>query len=206
MLHGAVSLLWQSKELSDREIVAELRVRYGSAGQGEKFRLRLRCRRRRSEDSPSEFAQEVERLTTLAYPEAGLEVRDPLARDVFIENLDNPGLTNKMREREPATLRDAVKTTIKLETSTPCRAEIKQKDIKPRLAKAAQETIVRCPRPGQSTAKQENSPRTTTSTRLTILEPAASTTKASLRLSSNQQHDRVIQRRTSTAFDNASII
>ena len=122
LVDGAATLLWQSKESSYQEIVAKLRARYGSAGQGEKFRLQLRCRRRRSGESPPEFAQEVERLTALAYPEAGLEMRDLLAGDVFIENLDNLGLTFKVREREPATLRDAVTTVIKS-----WRAEINKK-------------------------------------------------------------------------------
>jgi len=85
-------------------------------------------------------------------------MRDLLAHDVFIENLDNPGLTFKVREREPATLRDAVTTVIKLETLVESRNQ--QKDIKPRLARAAQETTVTRPRPGQSTVKQEK-PRTT---------------------------------------------
>jgi len=153
LVDGAATLLWQSKESSYKEIVAKLRARYGSAGQGEKFRLQLRCRRRRSGESPPEFAQEVERLTALAYMGAGLEMRDLLAGDVFIENLDNPGLTFKVRQREPATLQDAVTTVIKLETLMESRNQ--QKDIKPRLARAAQEATVTRLQPGQSTVKQD---------------------------------------------------
>lgn len=111
----AGSLLWQNEEATYEQMVEKLRQRYGSREQQEKFRVELKCRRRGASETLQELAHEVERLVTLAYPEAGQPTKDILARDFFIESLDSHALIYKIKEREPATLNSALTMAMKLE-------------------------------------------------------------------------------------------
>jgi hypothetical protein len=92
-----------------------LRQRYGSTEQREKFRHELRARRRSRNEGLQELAQDVERLAALAYPDDPQATRDRLGVESFIEALNDPELTCKIREREPASPQSALSTAMKLE-------------------------------------------------------------------------------------------
>ena len=115
LIDGAASLLWQVQDASYQEVVNKLRCRYGTHEQQEKFRLELRTRKRKPGDKVQELSQDIERLVSLAFPEAGSETCDVLARESFIEALGDPGFAYKIREKGPVTLQEAVMTTMKLE-------------------------------------------------------------------------------------------
>jgi len=67
------------------DIAEKLRRRYGSREQQEKFRTELKFRRRKAGESLQEHAQDVERITVLAYPAADATMRDVLGKDAFID-------------------------------------------------------------------------------------------------------------------------
>jgi len=92
-----------------------LRRRYGSREQQEKFRTELKYRRRKPGESLQELAQDVERITILAYPAANATMRDLLSKDAFIGSLNSPGLEYKVRERELPTFGAAVTAAVNLE-------------------------------------------------------------------------------------------
>ena len=116
LVGGADALLWQTEDTTYQELVDKLRSRYGTREQHEKFRVELRCRKRKQGEGLQELAQDIERLTTLAYPTAMPDMKDILARDAFIEALNDDSLMFKIREREPTSLREALVTCMKLET------------------------------------------------------------------------------------------
>ena len=67
---GAGLLLCEIQDATYEDITEKLRRRYGSREQQEKFRTELKYRRRKVGESLQELAQDVERITVLAYPAA----------------------------------------------------------------------------------------------------------------------------------------
>jgi len=86
-------------------------------------RLELRSRRRKSGEKAQELAQDIEYLVALAYPEAGADTRDVLAREAFIEALGDPGVAYKIREKGPYSLQEAVIAAMKLEVLRDTRVQ-----------------------------------------------------------------------------------
>ena len=111
----AALLFWKVTSASYEEIVEKLRSRFGSREQEEKHRIQLQYRRRKEGESLPELAQDVERLVALSYSHTDPDTRDLLARNSFIDALDKPGLILKVREKEPATLQQALALAVKLE-------------------------------------------------------------------------------------------
>ena len=68
-------------------LTAALDARFGVAHLTELNRMQLRNRRRRREEGLPELAEDVERLTRLAYPGADVAMVETLAQDQFIEAL-----------------------------------------------------------------------------------------------------------------------
>ena len=93
------------RNASYEEIAEKLRARHGNREQHEKFRVELKYRRRKVGESQQELSHDIERLATRAYPRVPHDVRDTLARDAFIEALDNRTLSNRVRERSGYTQR-----------------------------------------------------------------------------------------------------
>jgi hypothetical protein len=111
----AAQLLWNTTDLSYRQLVEKLQDRFGGKGLEEKFQNELRCRRRTKNESIRELAQDIQRLMTLAYPGERSKLSEHLARDSFLIALDDPEMELKVREREPEDLESAVKLAQRFE-------------------------------------------------------------------------------------------
>ena len=90
-------------------LVERLRGQFGGKGMEERFQTELRCRRRQKRESIRELAQDISRLTTLAYPGEKSNLAEHIARDAFLVALDEPELELKIRESEPPDFDSAVK-------------------------------------------------------------------------------------------------
>jgi len=64
-----------------------------------KKNIRLSCRRRKPNESLRELAQDVRRLTMLAYPGDRSTMSERLAKEHFICAFDDPDLELKVREK-----------------------------------------------------------------------------------------------------------
>ena len=87
---SALSLLGNLPPRSRTDYAAlteALDCRFGVAHQAELNRTRLRIRRRRRDEGLPELAEDVERLTRLAYPDADRTLLELLAKDQFIDAL-----------------------------------------------------------------------------------------------------------------------
>jgi len=111
----AEDLLYSSEAATYEELTERLRQRYGTREQQEKFRLELKFRRRKSVESLQELASQVEKLTKLAYPSTDAATRSILARDAFIDALDNRKLQREVRGKDPASLDAALTLAMKSE-------------------------------------------------------------------------------------------
>jgi len=115
----AGQLLWVGGKLavaSYEQIVDKLKQRFGAENQEEKFEVQLRCRRRRAKETLQELAQDIRRLTTLAYPNDTSRTVDRIAKEAFLNSLGNKKLELKLREREPHDLDAAFCMALRLET------------------------------------------------------------------------------------------
>jgi len=123
-LHTSLSgqagqLLWVGGRLataSYEQIVSKLEQRFGAENQEEKFEIELRGRRRLKKETLQELAQDIRRLTTLAYPNDTSRTVERIAKDAFLTALGDSELELKLREREPRDLDSAFRMAMRLET------------------------------------------------------------------------------------------
>jgi transposase InsO family protein len=116
-LEGAAGeLLWSHPELDTFDSVVKLlQNRFGTENQRERFRVELRTRRRKQGEDIQSLYQDIVRLMSLAYPNERSEAADVVARDAFLEALDDPTLHFRILDRDPKTIEDALKIAIRTE-------------------------------------------------------------------------------------------
>jgi len=81
----------------------------------EKYRTELRNKRRKHSKSLDLLCTDVRRLLIMGYPGPTSTAHKAIARDSFIGALDSE-LAQKLRERDPSTLDEALHTAVRLET------------------------------------------------------------------------------------------
>ena len=116
---NAANVLWDTpteKQNTLQKLIDILSTRFGNAGMAERYRCELRSRRRLPGETLQSLHQDVQRLTSLAFQGPWNEATDIIARDAFIDALQNKDLALKVREREPLSLDSAVKTALRLES------------------------------------------------------------------------------------------
>jgi len=92
-----------------------LRNRFGNVGQAERFRAELRVRRRQPGETLQQLYQDIRRLVSLAYPGPTSGVFNIVARDSFLDALDDDAFRIRILEKEPVTLDAALQIAVKLE-------------------------------------------------------------------------------------------
>lgn len=97
-------------------LIDALEGRYGAANQEPWFRSQLRSRRRNAGETLPHLAQQIERLVSLAYPTAPMELRDSLGCDYFLDALDDADLHIAVRQGRPSSLPQALASAIEIES------------------------------------------------------------------------------------------
>ena len=97
------------------DVVFKLRQRYGSLGQIESFRIELKQRKRKPGESLSSLLKDIRRIFMLAYPGPPNYMSEIMARDAFVDTLNDRELMIKVMEREPNTLDQAFKIAERME-------------------------------------------------------------------------------------------
>jgi hypothetical protein len=131
---AAANVLWDtSADKTDTidHLTSILHTRLGTMGMAERFSIDLRSKRRKPGETIQQLHLEVQRLASLAFPGPRSEAADIIARDAFIDSLDNDELALKIREREPGTLDDAAKIAIRLESYSSRRTKESTTSSKP---------------------------------------------------------------------------
>ncbi len=115
---GARSLLNELSPFERRDfdsLVTKLKSRYGSEGRAEVFRTQLKSRVRNKNETISELAQSIKKLTRQAYPSANAEIVEALALDAFIDALTDSEIRLRLREIGAKSLDEAEKTAVRME-------------------------------------------------------------------------------------------
>jgi len=120
----AQQLLAVPEKKSYAELVDALKQRFAPPNQTELYRVQLRSRTRKNGESLPELAQAIRRLATLAYPEASFLLVDTLAKEQFIDALDDSDMRLKVQQARPTTINDAVQIAVELEAFA--RAELQR--------------------------------------------------------------------------------
>jgi hypothetical protein len=115
----AVTVLTNLSEDQRRSYTAlsgALESRFGCTHQTELNRSRLKSRTRRRDESLPELAEDIERLTRLAYPDAPESMVDILARDQLVDALPDDEMRLRIRQSRPETLKQALQVSLELES------------------------------------------------------------------------------------------
>ena len=115
---NAAQMLWdQGSEgmTSSRRLIRHLRSRFGSEDQQVLHRTLLRTRVRPKGETLSETVDEIRRLMALAYPGRMSSDKQTIAIDALLRMMGDGELALKIREIEPNTLDEALRTAVRLE-------------------------------------------------------------------------------------------
>lgn len=96
-------------------LVTTLTERFEPQNQCEIYKAQMKQRIRKRDEGLPELAQDIKRLTRMAYPSAFLDLRDTLSKDCFIEALNDADMELFICQKEPETLDDAVRMALKYE-------------------------------------------------------------------------------------------
>lgn len=96
-------------------LVTTLTERFEPENQCEIYKAQMKQRTRKKDEPLPELAQDIKRLTRMAYPSAVINLRDTLSKDCFIEALNDPELELFVCQKEPERLDDAVRIALKYE-------------------------------------------------------------------------------------------
>lgn len=90
--------LGETEKISYSTLVTKLIERYGSLNQTEVFEAKLRNRRQEPNDPISELAQNIKKISQLAYQNVPSEVMASIAIYHFTDALSDPDLRLRLRE------------------------------------------------------------------------------------------------------------
>lgn len=109
-----------------RALVAVLESRFGAAHQQEFHCTKFKSRLRRREESLQELAEDIERLTRLAYPLAPEYTKDLLAKEQFIDAILDGDTWLRLKQSKPQSLRAVLELAMELESYRPAS---RQRDL-----------------------------------------------------------------------------
>ena len=97
------------------ELRAALERRFQPRNQSEMYKALLRNRERKASEPLQSFAEDVLRLTRLAYPVADAGTTDSMSRDRFVEGLGDQRLRHWIFQSKPASMEEAVAYSLEAE-------------------------------------------------------------------------------------------
>ena len=98
------------------QLVAQLRENFSNEQQ-ELASMKLHTKTQSPEETLESLSLEIQKLTLRAFPTTDAQTRDRLSRDSFINALSNSSLREKVRDRAPPTLKEALKEAKRLQTN-----------------------------------------------------------------------------------------
>ena len=118
-MRGAALLQLQSLATGVREnyvtLKEALREKFVPKERVELHKAEFRARHREREEKLPDLASSLRRLVSRAYPEAVPDLQDSLAKDQFIDALEDREIRMKLRESGPKTLDEAVSRALQIE-------------------------------------------------------------------------------------------
>ncbi len=118
-LRGAAQAVLSDLEAGQRycynTLVRALMARFEPEDQAELYRSQLRNRFRKPKEDLNALSADVKRLVWKAYPRAGHETKEKLARDSFIDSLNDANMELAVHQGHSTTLEAAVRVALEYE-------------------------------------------------------------------------------------------
>jgi hypothetical protein len=150
-------------ELTYAEHMDKLRQQYGSQEQRDQFRHELLVQRRQPNEGLRSLADDVERLTRLAYPDMSTDVRD---RDFtvqrFLDAFENSEFSFEVSLREPKTLNKALNEAVRIQAFLKVRSERGRKNVRYFQDAVSYDDAAGQPRARKSEKRQASLPKEAT--------------------------------------------
>ena len=96
-------------------LVSVLTDRFEPLNQTELYRAQIKGRLRKKSETVQELAQDIKRLVRRAYPQAAIDLRDQIARDCFIDALNEHELEWFVYQGKPKTVDEATQLALEYE-------------------------------------------------------------------------------------------
>ena len=77
-----------------------------------KFKTRVKQR----DETLPELSGDIERLSSMAYPDASSDLQDVLARDQFVDSLSDEDMRLKVKQERPKTFQSVLELAMELES------------------------------------------------------------------------------------------
>jgi hypothetical protein len=112
---GVLTDLEPQQRINYEILLSALESRFGSGQQTELYRAQLKNKLRKHNETIPELAQDVKRLVRMAYPTAPIEIREQLARDNFLDSLNDAELEWAVYRGKPKSVEESVQISIEYE-------------------------------------------------------------------------------------------
>lgn len=115
---GVITDIEPAKRFDYNYLVSALTARFEPVNQENMYKVQLNSFYRKSNQSLPEMAQEIRRITRLAYPTAPVDIRNQLSKDCFIRAVNDPKMQLSIFQREPKTIDDCIRFGVEYESFT----------------------------------------------------------------------------------------
>ena len=96
-------------------LVSALKARFQPENQSELYRAQMKGRLRRKNETLSELAQDIKRMIRLGYPNATVEIKEQLARDCFLDSLNDSEMEWTVFQGKPKSIDHALRLALEFE-------------------------------------------------------------------------------------------
>jgi hypothetical protein len=96
-----------------------LKARFDPESRRTRYQAEFQTRRKKASEGWADFADELRSLADKAYPDLGEDARERLSINAYLTQLPQPQIAFSVRQKQPATLDDAVTATLEMESYLP---------------------------------------------------------------------------------------
>lgn len=123
---GVVTEIEPARRFDFDNLVSALTSRFEPVNQENMYKVQINAFYRKQNQALPEMAQEIRRITRLAYPTAPVDIRSQLAKDCFLRALNDSKIQLSIFQREPKTIDDCVRYGVEYEAFTLDQRRIQQ--------------------------------------------------------------------------------
>lgn len=115
---GIVTEIEPLKRFDYTYLVSALTSRFEPVNQENMYKVQMNSYYRKAGQTLPEMAQDIKRITRLAYPTAPVDIRNQLGRDCFVRALNEFKIQLSIFQREPKTIDDCIRFGVEYEAFT----------------------------------------------------------------------------------------